>query len=433
MRSAGFIILIAFLGWSCQNIDSAPASKRNTFIHLYEGLTSYAGVLAKEIPGGYLVLGNSVIYEDSVISFIITTDLLGNEITTTTIPDLSAKSLTILKDGSGYILVGDSIEIIPGADPAANTEIYSTKILKVSNTGSILKTLRITDRDTAQQRVKIDYKASSVTVNEFNQVLLLGTYKGNILNPERPFLASFDPNLTTLLWTQNYDLLDRNYVNGKSVHYSNGKIVWASAILKPQGAFNDSYLSVPLIQENSIFLNDQFYKENESQLLLAGDIQPAFAPEFGFGVIGTYGTTGGTETNMVFLRLNQQGSLIPGSPRYFDGLLSEGNLTLPLETDSQTEDQGLALASTSDGGFILAGSVLSTPTFGSGLRDIYLVKVDANGNPLWNKIMGGTGDEVVSSIIETQDGGLLFCGTNTLGGFSNVFLIKTDAFGNLRN
>jgi hypothetical protein len=62
-----------------------------------------------------------------------------------------------------------------------------------------------------------------------------------------------------------------------------------------------------------------------------------------------------------------------------------------------------------------------------------LIKVDGLGNPVWNKLIGGGGDEFVSTIRETEDGGFLICGTSTISGFSNIFLVKTDEFGELKN
>lgn len=62
-----------------------------------------------------------------------------------------------------------------------------------------------------------------------------------------------------------------------------------------------------------------------------------------------------------------------------------------------------------------------------------LVKVDSQGNMMWAKTLGGSGDETVSAVRETSDGGLLICGTNRLGNYSTIFLIKTDKNGGLKN
>lgn len=434
-----YITILAAAVCACSDIGDADFSDRKTFIHLYEGPTPFSAVKAEVTPDGFAILGNTVFSEDSVAAVIILTDKLGNEISPRTyFPHVTAKSMTALRttggDISGYIIIGDSIKITPGADPAANTEIYSTQLIKLNTSGNFMAQQTITDTTTNESAVKVDFKANAVTVTPDNQVVMLGTYKTVVTSPEKPFIVSYDDNLSVINWSENYDVIERNYINGKSVHYYNGHIIWASAILKPQGTFNDSYLSIPFVEESSVFVNNDLYKENQSQLLLAGDIQPSSTPEFGYGFVGTYGTTAGDNTNILFMRIDVHGSIVPGSQRYFDGAMLLGSGVMPsVETESVTEEAGLSLTATNDGGFALACALTSTPTLGGGLRDILLIKVDAQGSPVWWKLIGGVGDEVVASIHETEDGGLLLTGTSTIAGFSNIFVMRTDALGEIKD
>jgi hypothetical protein len=92
-----------------------------------------------------------------------------------------------------------------------------------------------------------------------------------------------------------------------------------------------------------------------------------------------------------------------------------------------------SLVATADGGYAMAGVTWS---FGAGLSDFWLVKVDGAGNVEWNKTYGGTKDEMAWSLISTSDGGYAIAGeTGSFGtGGHNVpdfWLIKTDAFGNV--
>jgi len=67
------------------------------------------------------------------------------------------------------------------------------------------------------------------------------------------------------------------------------------------------------------------------------------------------------------------------------------------------------------------------------VKTFFLVKVNAFGDVVWMKTMGGTGDEVPISIRETGSGDLLVCGTNTIGDYASVFLMKMDKNGELKN
>ena len=89
-----------------------------------------------------------------------------------------------------------------------------------------------------------------------------------------------------------------------------------------------------------------------------------------------------------------------------------------------------SLASTSDGGFVLAGFTVSLENMDS---NMILIKTNSNGELEWNQTIGGTGPETANCVIETFDGGFAVGGdTFSFGaGGSDFFLVKTDNMGNV--
>ena len=87
-------------------------------------------------------------------------------------------------------------------------------------------------------------------------------------------------------------------------------------------------------------------------------------------------------------------------------------------------DVGTAICESGDGNFYVCGY---SHSFGKGEEDIYLVKIDKNGNRLWSKTFGGERLDMANSISRTKDGGLLIGATS--GSFSDntdFYLIRTD-------
>ncbi len=91
-------------------------------------------------------------------------------------------------------------------------------------------------------------------------------------------------------------------------------------------------------------------------------------------------------------------------------------------------DHGKSVLQIADGGYIIAGS---TSSFGAGLSDVYLLKVDANGNTLWTRTYGGSDRDYGSSVHQTVDGGYIITGNTLSFGAGNydVYVLKTDSNG----
>ena len=106
-----------------------------------------------------------------------------------------------------------------------------------------------------------------------------------------------------------------------------------------------------------------------------------------------------------------------------------------------------AMIATSDGGYLLGGTSnenkkVDKTEAGRGGEDFWLVKIDASGNKLWDKTLGGTNRDRLTSLLATSDGGYLLGGTSfsgqggekseaTLGGdfYGDYWVVKVDALG----
>jgi len=90
------------------------------------------------------------------------------------------------------------------------------------------------------------------------------------------------------------------------------------------------------------------------------------------------------------------------------------------------DEVGTSVQQTTDGGYIITGY---TESFGSGGWDVYLIKTDINGDTLWTRTFGASSDRGIS-VQQTTDGGYIIVGY-TGSAFDDVYLIKIDGNGNL--
>ena len=83
---------------------------------------------------------------------------------------------------------------------------------------------------------------------------------------------------------------------------------------------------------------------------------------------------------------------------------------------------------TSDGGYIVAGF---TNSFGAGGWDIWVLKLDSNGDIIWQKTYGGFFSDYATSIQQTIDGGYIMAGyTYYLEGLGeDSWVLKLDSNG----
>ena len=109
---------------------------------------------------------------------------------------------------------------------------------------------------------------------------------------------------------------------------------------------------------------------------------------------------------------------------------ADGTLLWLKTYGSNQDDMGYSLQQTSDGGYIIAGE---TSGFGQAHPAMYIIKTITTGDTLWTKTFATTpGFARAYSIRQTSDGGFIVTGDVTLANsiVTDVILLKLDANGN---
>lgn len=105
-------------------------------------------------------------------------------------------------------------------------------------------------------------------------------------------------------------------------------------------------------------------------------------------------------------------------------------------------EAGLSIAAYADGSSLMAGYVVSNDGDVSGNHgggDAWLVKLDSSGGIVWQKCLGGTGNDVFYSVFATPDGGAIATGSSASPdgdvsgnhGDHDVWVVKVNATGDI--
>ena len=96
-------------------------------------------------------------------------------------------------------------------------------------------------------------------------------------------------------------------------------------------------------------------------------------------------------------------------------LNGQGNIVWQNTIGGDVAETLASISQTIDGGYILAlysnSGVFGDKTeISRGATDYWIVKIDANGTVLWDKTIGGSANDVLTDVIQTSDGGYMLAG-----------------------
>ena len=108
---------------------------------------------------------------------------------------------------------------------------------------------------------------------------------------------------------------------------------------------------------------------------------------------------------------------------------ANGNVVWQKTYGGENDDYPRSIQQTSDGGYIVAGHTAPIGTVGA---DALVIKLNANGNIVWQKTYGGERDDFARSIQQTKDGGYIVAGfRDTNERHWDVWIFKLDSNGTL--
>ncbi|ASJ03056.1 hypothetical protein A3L09_07205 [Thermococcus profundus] len=110
---------------------------------------------------------------------------------------------------------------------------------------------------------------------------------------------------------------------------------------------------------------------------------------------------------------------------------SKGNVKWQKTYGGSDYDSASAVAITDDGGIIVAGH---TESFGAGGKDVWVLRLDENGNVKWQKTYGGTKDDEANAVAIASNGDIIVAGGTWSFGTDkeNAWILRLDENGNVK-
>ncbi len=113
---------------------------------------------------------------------------------------------------------------------------------------------------------------------------------------------------------------------------------------------------------------------------------------------------------------------------YFVKLDLNGNILWQNTFGGVGRDRAQEIGQTADGGYIVSGYVAPNGNYSG-----FLLKLNANGDTTWSRLFRFPGSTYCdfNSVKQLADGGFIACGQVNIGGNNDVYIVRTDPNGNL--
>jgi hypothetical protein len=111
----------------------------------------------------------------------------------------------------------------------------------------------------------------------------------------------------------------------------------------------------------------------------------------------------------------------------------EGDIVWQKTFGGSRDDEATSIEQTTDEGYIVAGHTRSNDgdvSVNSGSFDYWIIKLDVEGNLLWQRTLGGEKGEWYPSIQQTKDGGYIIAGRFS-GGTNTYWIVKLNTDGDI--
>jgi hypothetical protein len=341
--------------------------------------------------GGYIITGHTSTYSTSYCDdvWLVKTDNAGNEVWNKTFggADYDFGYYVQQTTDGGYIITGYTWDGWEGL------------LIKTDSSGN-------KEWDTTLD----DGVAYNVQQTTDGSYILTGTIWGSGAGENDVWLSKFD-SIGNMEWNRTFGGADHDYGRYGQLTSDGGYIITGSTVSFGNGNYGDVWL---IKTDND---GNEVWNKTYGGIMCDTGMCVQLTSDGGYIITGYTSSSTDYNYNVYLLKTD-----------------SVGNKEWEKTFGGPGHEDGNYVQQTTDGGYIIIGDTSS-----SGNQEwnwgLWLIKTNSDGNMVWDKIFGGKESDFGRCVQQTTDEGYIITGyTDSFGaGGGDVWLIKTDKDGNVRN
>gem|GEM_PF-3329489 len=388
-----YIFLLMIFLYGCSSEFEGLENDDQLFMKFYGGAGEDNGSAMIALDGGFALVGTTTSFGDGDSDlFLVITDENGNALTSKALGGKGNQS------GNGLIQYNNNLLAVGHQeDSTGNSDIW---ILEMDRQGDSLRSWTFGSPEIDE--FGIDIKS----ISNGNLVVTATRYTTST-NPDT-YVLKFD-NQMEVIWENKNALNDLSDHFGKNIiEYRDEELVYCSTSKRSYSGYTDMRLtainSIGEVSWNVYFGENQSVEEAHALTSHVGS----------FYLIGNTTVAGSHDSDILIVKTNEAGT-------------GARSMTIGFPGASET---GKRLVSLRDGSLLVVGE---RKLQNSNFKDIYIEKIDTEGNRLWEVpyFLSGSQDDLAADALEMENGDLVICGTVSFSGNPMMLLLKMNKEGKL--
>ncbi|WP_018342881.1 hypothetical protein [Cytophaga aurantiaca] len=382
-----FLLLtsVALVLGSCRKEKIQP-EQANSFIKYYgKGGTQKAGNVALTPDGGYVLVGTTDSYGDGKQILVIKTDKFGNEEWNKVLGgagDDEGNWIEVATDG-GYVVVGSKAE----SASSSSTDVW---IVKLNSDGTQYQ-------EFTYGNLNFKEKGNKILLTNDQGYIVIGSTTQTIKAVSAVYLVKVDP-VFTKEWEAIFGVDNAMNVGTAIQQLKDSVYLTSASTYLPSTSQSNILITTGKLKIDGAYDATSSYDKNgaivEPNIANAVDILSIPGSAF---VLGN--TTSTSNSEIYIMKLNISTSSV--SKNYYK------------EFGTARNDIATDFSLNADGGFIITGSTIDAD---NGMSNVLVMRTDSQGNVLWTKQFGGSGNDYGASAKQTADGSFIVSATIQFGG-----------------